>query len=116
MPAALLSPDSSGRSNVLEEELGQLRSMARSLITEVLGPRPRSSALAADLSGIRGEVMGLVTDGVFHGASGVLTSVVSHYLTLDFEAVRRGYASGWSADRLCKLGVSRNSDCGGDHR
>jgi hypothetical protein len=99
MPAALLSPDSSGRSNVLEEELGQLR-----------------SALAADLSGIRGEVMGLVTDGVFHGASGVLTSVVSHYLTLDFEAVRRGYASGWSADRLCKLGVSRNSDCGGDHR
>jgi hypothetical protein len=53
------------------------------LITEVLGPRPRSSALTADLSRIRGEVTRLVIDRVFHGASGVLMLVASHYLTLD---------------------------------
>jgi hypothetical protein len=67
--------DSLGRSNVLEEELGQLRSMAWSLITEVLGPHPRSSALTANLSRIRGKVTGHVTDRVFHGASGVLMSL-----------------------------------------
>jgi hypothetical protein len=69
--------DSLGRSKILEEELGQLRGMAWSVVTEVLGPRPRSSALPADLLEILGEVVGLITDGVFHGASGVLTPVAS---------------------------------------
>jgi hypothetical protein len=45
----------------------------------------------------------LITDGVFHGASGVLMSVASHLLTLDSEAVGRGYAAWWSADQLCEL-------------
>jgi hypothetical protein len=55
-------------------------------------------ALAADLMEILGEVAGLITDGVFHGASGVLTSVASHHPILDFEAVGRGCTTGWSAD------------------
>jgi hypothetical protein len=64
------------------------------------------SALVADLSQILGEVAGLITDEVFHDASGVLTSVVLHYPTLDFGAVGRGYAAGWSANLLCELGQS----------
>jgi hypothetical protein len=73
---------------------------------EVLGLHSGLSALAADLSEISGEVAGLISDGIFHGVSGVLTSVVSDYLTLNFEAVGRGYAVGWFADRLYELGQS----------
>jgi hypothetical protein len=51
-------------------------------------------------------VVGLIADRVFRGASGVLTLVASHYPTLDFEAVGRGYAAGWFADRLHELGQS----------
>jgi hypothetical protein len=76
-----------GRSKVLQEELGQLRGVARSVVTDVLILRPRSSMLAANLSEIPDEVAGLITDGV---ALGVLTKVASHYPTLDFEAIGRG--------------------------
>jgi hypothetical protein len=76
------------------------------VVTKVLGPHLGSSALIADLSEIPGEVVGLITDGVFQGALGVLTSVASHHLTLDFETVGRGYVAGWSVDQLCKLGQS----------
>jgi hypothetical protein len=96
--------DSLERNRVLEEELCKLRGAARSVITEVLGPLPRSSTLVADLSQIPGEVAGLITDVVFHGASGVLTLVASQYPSLYFGAVERGYAAGWSADQPCKLG------------
>jgi hypothetical protein len=74
------------------------------VVTEVLGPHLGSSALVADLSQILGEVAGLIINRVFHGASGVLTSVALHYPTLDFGVVRRGYATWWSADQLCELG------------
>jgi hypothetical protein len=70
---------------------------------EVLGPCLGSSTLIADLSKVPGEVAGLITDRVIDGALGVLTSVASHYATMDFGAVRRGYAAGWSADQLCVL-------------
>jgi hypothetical protein len=90
--------DSLERSRVLEEELGQIRGAACSVVTEVLGPRPGSSTLDANLSEI--------PNGVFHGASGVLTSVALHHPTLDFEAEWRGYTTGWSADQLRELGQS----------
>jgi hypothetical protein len=73
------------------------------VVTEVLGPHPELSALIADLSQIPGEVAGLITNGIFHGASGVLMSVASHYQTLDFRAVGRVYTAGWSVDQLCEL-------------
>jgi hypothetical protein len=60
------------------------------VVTEVIGPCPGSSALVADLSKILGEVVGLIIDVVFHGASGVLMLVVSHHPTLNFEAIWRG--------------------------
>lgn len=56
------------KSRALEEELSQLRRVAQSMVKEVLGPRPEPSALAADLMEVLGEVRGLVSDGVFHGA------------------------------------------------
>jgi hypothetical protein len=74
------------------------------VVTEVLGPRPGSSALIVNLFEIPGEGTGLITDGVFHCASGVLTSVASHNPALDFEAVGRGYAAEWSTDQLHELG------------
>jgi hypothetical protein len=76
------------------------------VVTEVLRPRSGSSGLVADLSQILGEVAGLISDGVFHGTSGGLTSVASHYPTLDFGVVGRGYAVGLFADQLCELGQS----------
>jgi hypothetical protein len=59
-----------------------------------------------DLSEISGEVVGLITDKVFHGALGVLTLVASHFPTLDFAADGRGASSNkstTSADRLREL-------------
>ena len=43
---------------------------------------------------------------MFYGTSGVLTSVVTHYPNLDFAAICRGYADGWSADKIHALGQS----------
>jgi hypothetical protein len=76
------------------------------VITEVLRPRPGSSALVTDLLLILEVVAGLISDGVFHGASRVLTLLASHKPPLDFGAVRRGCTARWSADQLCELGQS----------
>ena len=43
---------------------------------------------------------------MFYGTSGVLTSVATHYPDLDFTAIYRGYADGWSADEIHALGES----------
>jgi hypothetical protein len=78
------------------------------VVTKILGLRLDLglSALATNLSVIPGELSGLITDGVFHGASGVLTSVASHYPDLDFGRVRRSYAAEWSSNQICKLSWS----------
>ena len=41
---------------------------------------------------------------MFYGTLGVLTLVATHYLDLDFEAICRGYADGWSTDKINVLG------------
>jgi len=43
---------------------------------------------------------------MFYGTLGVLTSVATHYPNLDFMAICRGYADGWSADEIHALGES----------
>ena len=43
---------------------------------------------------------------MFYGASGVLTSVVTHHPDLDFATIYRGYTDGWSADAIHSLGES----------
>ena len=42
----------------------------------------------------------LISDGVFYGTSGVLTSVTTHHPGLDFAAIYRGYVDGWSMDAI----------------
>jgi hypothetical protein len=83
--------DSLGKNRVLEEELGrlqgelcQLRGATQLVVMGILGLRPDLglSMLATNLSIILGEVSGLITDGVFHGASR------------------------WSSDQICELGHS----------
>ena len=45
-----------------------------------------------------------MSDDMFYGTLGVLTSVATHYPDLDFMAIYRGYADGWSADEFHALG------------
>ena len=49
------------------------------------------------------EVRALISDGMFYGTLGVLTSVAMHHPDLDFAAICRGYADGWSADAIHAL-------------
>ena len=48
----------------------------------------------------------LISDGMFYETSGVLASVATHHLDLDFTAIYRGYADGRSADAIHALGES----------
>ena len=52
------------------------------------------------------EVRALISDGMFYGTSGVLTSVVTNHPNLDFVAICRGYVDGWSTDEIHTLGES----------
>jgi len=55
---------------------------------------------------VTNEVRALISDRMFYGMSGVLTSVATHHLGLDFTAIYRGYADGWSVDAIHALGES----------
>ena len=67
---------------------------------------PSTSTPTIQLAEVPNEVWALISDGMFYGTSGVLTSVVTHYLDLDFVAIYRGYADGWSTDEIHALGES----------
>jgi hypothetical protein len=43
---------------------------------------------------------------MFYETSVVLTSVASHHPDLEFMAIYRGYADGWSIDKIHALGES----------
>lgn len=64
-------------------------------MVDVLGPHPAGSLLVEDLGAVPREFDGLISDGVFHGASSLLTSAATHYPDLDFQAIGSGYATGW---------------------
>ena len=49
------------------------------------------------------EVWVLITDGLFYGMSGVLTSVATYHPDLDFTAICSGYANGWSTEDIHSL-------------
>ena len=70
------------------------------VISEVFGLGPRANTPTIQLVEVPNEVWALISDSMFYGATGVLTSVMTHYPTLDFVAAYRGYASGWSADEI----------------
>ena len=64
---------------------------------------PNTSAPAIRLADVPDEVRALITQGLFYGASGVLTSVVTYHLDLDFATICSGYADGWSTEDIQSL-------------
>ena len=91
---------------VLEGELNQIRNIVQVLVSEVFGSGPSTSTPAIQLVEVPNELRVLISDGMFYETSGVLTSVATHYLDLDFMAIYRGYADGWSAYEIHALGES----------
>ena len=55
------------------------------------------------LAEVPDEVRALITDGLFYGASGVLTSVVTYHPDLDFATICSGYADGCSTEDIQSL-------------
>ena len=72
----------------------------------MFGSGPSTSTPVIQLAEVPNEVWALMSNGMFYGTSGVLTSVVTHYPDLDFMAIYRGYADGWSIDEIHALGES----------
>ena len=60
----------------------------------MFGSVPSTSTPAIQLAEVPNEVQMLISDGMFYGTSGVLTSVVMHHPDLDFTTTCRGYADG----------------------
>ena len=78
----------------LEGELDQLRNVAQVVVSEVFGSAPNTSTPAIRLAEVPDEVRALITDRMFYGMSGVVTSVATHHLNLDFAAIYSGYTDG----------------------
>ena len=76
------------------------------MVSEVFGYGPSTSTTVVQLAEVSNEVRTLISDDMFYEMSGVLTSVATHYPDLDFMAIYRGYADGWSADEIHVLGGS----------
>jgi len=76
------------------------------VVSEVFGSGPSTSTPAVQFAKVPNEVWALISVGMFYGTSGVLTSVGTHYPDLDFMAIYRGYADGWSTDEIHALGKS----------
>ena len=64
------------------------------VIFEVFRSVPSTSTPAVQLAEVPNEVRALISDGMFYGTWGVLTSVVTHHSDLDFAAIWKGYADG----------------------
>ena len=90
----------------LEGELNQLHNIAQVVVSEVFGSGPSMSTPVVLLAEVPNEVWVLISDGMFYGTSGVLTSVVTHHPDLDFVAIYRGYTNGWSVDKIHAPGES----------
>ncbi|TKW29089.1 hypothetical protein SEVIR_3G373080v4 [Setaria viridis] len=88
------------------EELDALKNVAQLVISKVLGLGSSTSTPAINLAAVPDMVQMLIVDGIFHGALGVLTSVVSHFPDLDLERLRGGYAPGMNLEEIQELGQS----------
>ena len=78
----------------LKGELDQIRNVTQVVISEVFGSAPSTSTPTVQLAEVPNEVWVLISDGMFYGTSGVLTSVAMHHMDLNFAAIYRGYADG----------------------
>ena len=59
----------------------------------MFGSAPSTSTPAIQLAEVPNEVRALISNGMFYGTLGVLTSVVMHHPDLDFAAIYSGYAN-----------------------
>ena len=64
------------------------------VVSEVFGSGPSTSTPIVQLAEVPNEVRALISDDMFYGTMGVLTSMVTHHPDLDFMAIYRGYADG----------------------
>ena len=90
----------------LEGDLDQIRNVARLVVSKIFGSAPRTSAPAVQLAEAPDAVKDLVRSELFYGASGVLTSVATHHLNLEFNAIYSGYAEGLSMEDIQSIGES----------
>ena len=67
---------------------------------------PSTSAPAVQLAKVPYVVRDLITSGLFYGALGVLTSVVTYHSNLDFATICSGYADSLSMEDIQTLGES----------
>ena len=72
----------------------------------MFGSGPSTNTPVVQLAEVLNEVQALISDDMFYGTMGVLTSVATHHPDLDFMAICRGYVDGWSADKIHTLGES----------
>jgi len=70
---------------------------------EVFESAPSTSAPAIQLAEVLDKVRAHITDGLFYGASGVLTSVATYHPDLDFATICSGYADGCSTEDIQSL-------------
>ena len=83
-----------------------MHNVAQVVVLEVSGSAPSTSTPAILLVEVLDEVRALISDGIFYGTSGVLTSVAMHHPDLDFTTIYSRYADGRSADAIHALGES----------
>ena len=89
--------------HALKKELDQLHNVAQVIVSEVFELAPSTSTPAIWLAKVLDEVRALITDELFYGTSGVLTSVATYHLDLDFAAIYSGYADGWNVEDIHSL-------------
>ena len=87
-----------------EGDLDQIRNVAQLVISEVFGSAPSTSVPTVQLAEVPDVVWDLIRSGLFYGASGVLTSVVTDHSNLDFTAIYSGYAKGLSMKDIQSIG------------
>ena len=73
------------------------------VVSEVFGSGPSTYTPAVHLVEVLNEVRALISDDMFYGTSGVLTSMATHHPDMEFTAIYKGYADGWSADEIHAL-------------
>ena len=78
--------------HALKGELDQICNVAQVVVSEVFGLASSTSTPTVQMAEVPNEVRALISDDMFYGTSGVLTSVVMHHPGLDFTTICRWYA------------------------
>ena len=77
-----------------------MRNVAQLIVLEIFGSAPSTSAPAIRLAKVPNEVWALIIDGLFYGASWLLTLVATYHPDMDFATIYNGYADGCSTEDI----------------